>query len=276
MDTNSIYRICFFAGVISLMMLWEFFFPKRALTVGRSRWIGNLGIAAINTLTGRFIAPMVPVAAAGLTVRHGWGILNIVPVPEWAGILIGITFLDMAIYFQHVMLHAVPSLFRIHMMHHADHDIDATTGLRFHPVESLLSMSVKLASVFLLGIPPQGVLAFEILLNGMAMFNHGNVKMPLKIDRIARKVIVTPDMHRVHHSVCIHEMNSNFGSALSLWDYLFGTYRDQPSSGHDAMVIGASHLREMKWQNILWMLALPFIAKPGPYPLGRHGRKPVQ
>ena len=276
MDTHSIYRICFFAGVISLMMSWEFFFPKRALTVGRSRWIGNLGIAAINTLTGRFIVPMVPVAAAGLAVRHGWGILNMVPVPEWAGILIGMTFLDMALYVQHVLLHAVPSLFRIHMMHHADHDIDATTGIRFHPVESLLSMGVKLASVLLLGIPPQGVLAFEILLNGMAMFNHGNVKMPLRVDRILRKVIVTPDMHRVHHSVCINETNSNFASVLSLWDHLFGTYRDQPLSGHDAMVIGASHLREMKWQNILWMLALPFIAKPGPYPLGRHGRKPGQ
>jgi sterol desaturase/sphingolipid hydroxylase (fatty acid hydroxylase superfamily) len=273
MDAVSTYRLFFFIGVLFLMMLWELTLPKRALTIGRSRWIGNLGIAALNGLTGRLIAPFVPVTAAVFADQHGWGIMNVIPVPVWAAIIIGITVLDMVIYLQHVMFHAVPSLWRLHMMHHADHDIDVTTGLRFHPIEIIISLGIKLAVVVLLGVPVQGVLAFEIILNGMAMFNHGNVRIPFMVDRILRKVIVTPDMHRVHHSVNINETNSNFGFNLSCWDYIFGTYQDQPSAGHDTMVIGASHLREMKWQNIIWMLVLPFVVKPGPYPLGRHGRK---
>jgi len=269
----SFYRLSIFLGILFIMISWELFMPKRALSLGRSRWAGNLGIAFVNALIGGFIFPVLPVAVAHIADQRGWGILNNISIPGLASAVIGIIFLDMIIYIQHAMFHAIPSLWRLHMMHHADRDIDTTTGLRFHPLETVISLIIKIGSVVLIGVPASGVLAFEIILSGMAMFNHGNVKIPGIVDRFLRLLVVTPDMHRVHHSVAINETNSNFGFNLSLWDFIFGTYKSQPSSGHEKMVIGVSHLREKKWQNIIWMLALPFVAKAGPYPLGRYGRK---
>ena len=276
MSENSLYRLYFFFGILFVMMSWEWLFPKRPLTVGRSRWAGNLGMTMINALIARYAVPFVPAAAAYLAVQRGWGLFNQISVPGWAAFILGVIILDMIIYLQHAMFHAMPLLWRVHMMHHVDRDIDVTTGLRFHPLEIVISLAIKLCAVVLIGVPPSGVIAFEIILNGMAMFNHGNVRMPAIADRFIRMVFVTPDMHRVHHSVAINETNSNFGFNLSLWDYLFGTYKAQPSSGHEKMAIGVSHLRELKWQNLLWMLALPFTAETGPYPLGRHGRKTGQ
>jgi sterol desaturase/sphingolipid hydroxylase (fatty acid hydroxylase superfamily) len=272
MEHESLIRLGFFSGILLVMMLWEFLAPRRPLSVGRSRWIGNLGVTVIGTLAVRFAAPVLPVALAEVAARRGWGIISQLSLPEWAAIGAGIIALDLVIYIQHVMFHALPSLWRLHMMHHADLDIDTTTGLRFHPLEILISLFIKLGAVALLGVPAVGVIAFEIILNGMAMFNHGNVRMPLAVDAVLRLFVVTPDMHRVHHSVVIRETNSNFGFNLSFWDRLFGTYRAQPGAGHLDMTIGVSHLREAKWKNLFWMLALPFIRRGGAYPLGRYGR----
>lgn len=274
MEHESLIRLGFFAAVLSIMILWEFLAPRRGLTAGRSRWIGNLGVAVIGALAARFAAPILPAALAVLAARRGWGLLNHADIPDWAAVALGILALDLVVYLQHAMFHAMPALWRLHMMHHADLDIDATTGLRFHPVEILISLLVKLGAVALLGVPAAGVVAFEVILNGMAMFNHGNVRMPLAVDAALRLLVVTPDMHRVHHSVVIRETNSNFGFNLSLWDRIFGTYRPQPAAGHLEMTIGVSHLREAKWRNLFWMLALPFIRQGGAYPLGRYGREP--
>lgn len=272
MNEFSLYRLVFFFGILFAIVCWEYILPRRNLTMGRSRWTGNLGVTMINAVMNGMV-PFTPVAAAYLAAGNQWGIMHRFQLNFWASVVIGIAALDLIIYFQHVMFHALPSLWRLHMMHHADHDIDATTGLRFHPLEIVISLGIKSAAVVLLGVPPRVVFLFEIILNGMSMFNHGNVRIPLTADRILRKVIVTPDMHRVHHSVIINETNSNFGFNLSLWDYIFGSYRGYPIAGHDKMVIGVSHLRNTRWQNIAWMLLLPFIAGPGPYPLVRQGRK---
>ena len=272
MDKSLNYRLVFFVVIILIVMTWELFFPKRKLSIGRSRWFGNMSITSINAIITGFVIPILPVPMAVISAHNGWGIMNRIILPEWAAIIIGIIVLDMVIYFQHAMFHAIPVLWRLHMMHHSDLDIDVTTGLRFHPVEIMISMAIKLGTIVLLGVPAQGVLAFEIILNCMAMFNHGNIILPERLDRLLRLAVVTPDMHRVHHSVIINETNSNFGFNLSLWDYLFGTYKNQPAAGHDKMVIGVSHLRELKWKNPLRMLMLPFTADTGSYPLGRNGR----
>ncbi len=272
MENEPLIRIGFFLGILSLMILWEFLAPRRSLAVGRSRWFGNLGVTVIGGLAARFATPVLPVVFADAAVQSGWGFLNRTALPLWAEVVIALILLDLVIYVQHAMFHALPVLWRLHMMHHADRDIDATTGLRFHPVEILISLFIKLGAIALIGAPALAVIIFEVILNGMAMFNHGNVRMPLAVDAILRLFVVTPDMHRVHHSVAVRETNSNFGFNLSLWDRLFGTYRAQPEAGHLAMTIGTSHLREEKWKSLHWMLALPFIRGVGAYPLGKYGR----
>jgi len=194
--------------------------------------------------------------------------MNNVDLPPWLKIMLGVASLDLAIYFQHVMFHAVPALWRLHMMHHTDLDFDVTTGVRFHPIEIILSMGIKMTVVVVLGIAALAVLIFEVLLNGTSMFNHGNVRLPRRIDRWLRLFVVTPEMHRVHHSVVIRETNSNFGFNLPWWDRLLGTYRPQPAAGHEGMTIGLSHFRDPKRLTLPWLLALPFINPPGKYPLG--------
>ncbi len=201
--------------------------------------------------------------------EHGWGLLNNVDLPNWVELTAGIIILDLAIYLQHVMFHAVPILWRLHMMHHADLDYDLTTGLRFHPVEIVLSMILKMTIIVALGPPMVSVLAFEIILNGMALFNHGNIKLPLSADHFLRLFVVTPDMHRVHHSVIIHETNSNYGFNLSIWDRLFGTYLAQPSKGHEDMIIGLSQFRDHRRLTLPWLLILPIIGELGKQPINR-------
>lgn len=215
------------------MALWEILSPRRKLTVTKSpRWMSNLGLVALNTIAMRLLVPITAVAAAMFAESRGWGLFYLVDWPFWLELVLAILVFDLAIYLQHVMFHAVPVLWRLHMVHHADLDFDVSTGLRFHTLEIALSALIKLAVVVVLGPPALGVILFEVLLNATSMFNHSNIAIPLWLDRILRWFVVTPDMHRVHHSVIRHETNSNFGFNLPWWDFLLGTYRDQPSAGH--------------------------------------------
>jgi sterol desaturase/sphingolipid hydroxylase (fatty acid hydroxylase superfamily) len=203
--------------------------------------------------------------------ERGWGLLNNVKVPYWIAVVLSVLALDFVIYLQHVMFHAVPAFWRLHMMHHADLDFDVTTGTRFHPIEILLSMLIKMSAVVTLGTPPLAVLVFEVLLNGTAMFNHGNLKLPLRFDAVLRLFVVTPDMHRVHHSVFPSETNSNFGFNMPWWDRLMGTYRSQPSRGHEGMTIGLNQFRDPALLTLPRILILPFVGKLGNYPINLRG-----
>ncbi len=253
-------RLGAFLGVLAAMAGWEILAPRRSMSLSRRRrWPANLGIVVLNTLILRLIFPAAAVGVALSAGAHGWGLLNQYAVPGWAAVAAGIVLLDLAIYLQHAMFHALPALWRLHRMHHADLDIDVTTGARFHPVEILLSMLIKFAAVAALGVPPAAVVLFEVLLNATSIFNHGNVRVPAGVEPALRWLLVTPDMHRVHHSVERSETNSNFGFNLSLWDRLFGTYRAQPRAGHEAMTIGIPDFRDpAECATLTGMLALPF------------------
>jgi len=269
-------RLGFFFGVFALIAIWEVLAPRRSLTTSKSvRWFSNLAITFLNPVVVRLVSPIMPVTMALLAQKSGWGLLNNFALPYWLPVVIGVAVLDLVIYLQHVMFHTVPVLWRLHMMHHADLDFDMTTGLRFHPIEMILSMGIKLSVVVVIGPPALAVLIFEILLNTTSMFNHGNIRLPSTIDRKLRLLVVTPDMHRVHHSVTIRETNSNFGFNLPWWDRLLGTYRDQPAAGHEGMTIGLAQFRDPKRLTFLWMLALPFIGKPGEYAINRRGKEPA-
>lgn len=268
-ELESAVRLGFFVGVLLLLALGEMAAPRRRLTVNKpTRWLNNLGLVCINTLAVRLLLPMGGVALALTAEAQGWGLLNSIVLPHGLAVVLAIVWLDFAIYLQHVLFHAVPALWRLHMVHHADLDFDVTTGLRFHTLEILVSMGIKLALILLLGAPPLAVLIFEVLLNATAMFNHGNIRLPWWIDRVLRLVLVTPDMHRVHHSAIPRETNSNFGFNLPWWDYLLGTYLAQPENGHDGMMIGLAELREEQQVNRLpGMLALPFLHPIGSEPV---------
>jgi sterol desaturase/sphingolipid hydroxylase (fatty acid hydroxylase superfamily) len=276
MSNEVVIRLGFFFGIFALMAIWEVLAPRRSLTTSKTvRWFSNLGITFLNPVVVRLVSPIMPVSMALLAQKSGWGLLNNFVLPYWLEVVVAVIVLDLVIYLQHVMFHTVPVLWRLHMMHHADLDFDVTTGLRFHPIEMILSMGIKLSVVVLIGPPAVAVLIFEVLLNATSMFNHGNIRLPSSVDRVLRFFVVTPDMHRVHHSVVIRETNSNFGFNLPWWDRLLGTYRDQPASGHEGMTIGLSQFRDAKRLTLPWMLALPFIGKPGEYAINRRGREPV-
>lgn len=238
-------RLGMFAGVLTMLVTWELLAPRRRLAVPRwRRWPGNVGVVVIDTLVSRIVFPTAAVGLALAADANGWGLFNLVAVPDWLAVVTSVILLDLVIYGQHVLFHANPWLWRLHGMHHADLDIDVTTGIRFHPVEILLSIMIKLAAVITLGAPALGVMAFEILLNATAMFGHSNIRLPIAVDRWLRRILVTPDMHRVHHSIVARETQSNFGFNLPWWDHLFGTYRDQPAAGHEAMTIGLPQFRD--------------------------------
>ena len=258
--TETAVRLGCFGGVFGLMAIWELLAPRRTLTVRKSpRWFSNLGLVALNVILVRLVLPLTALGMAVLAAERGWGLLNQWPAPGWGRFVIAIVALDFAIYLQHVLFHAVPALWRLHRVHHADLDFDVTTGLRFHTLEILLSTFIKIGVVFALGPPLLAVLTFEVLLNATSMFSHSNVRLPLWLDRIVRAFVVTPDMHRVHHSVDVREMNTNFGFNLPCWDFLLGTYRAQPAAGHAAMQIGVADVREEQTADRLpAMLALPF------------------
>jgi sterol desaturase/sphingolipid hydroxylase (fatty acid hydroxylase superfamily) len=268
-------RLAAFCGIFAVMALWELIGPRRKQTVGRTwRWPNNLGVVLVDTVLVRILFPTTAVGLALVANERGIGLLNVVSVPPSIGVVVSVILLDLAIYFQHVLFHAVPMLWRLHRMHHADLDIDVSTGLRFHPIEILLSMLIKLTVVVALGAPAVAVLVFEILLNATSMFNHSNVRLPLGFDRLLRWFVVTPDMHRVHHSVLTRETNSNFGFNLPWWDRLFGTYRAQPVAGHETMTIGIEQFRDPRELGLDRMLVQPFRSDAGPYPLGE--RQPEQ
>jgi sterol desaturase/sphingolipid hydroxylase (fatty acid hydroxylase superfamily) len=262
---ESVIRLSCFGGVLLLMALWEALAPRRRLTVARPRrWFSNLGLVALDALVTRLLAPLSVVGVALLAEEHGWGLLNNIALPAWLAVALAVVALDLVIYWQHVMFHAVPLLWRLHMVHHADLDFDATTGVRFHPIEIILSLGLKSGAAILVGAPALAVLVFEVLLNGTSLFNHGNVRLPAWIDRVLRLVVVTPEMHRVHHSVVVRETNSNFGFNLPWWDYLFGTYKAQPAAGHEGMTIGLAYLRdEGQVEGLPGLLLLPFVGPVG-------------
>ncbi len=263
-------RLSAFLGVFAAMALWELVAERRHLRAPKgSRWLANLSLAVVNTLAMRFLLPVAAIGVATIAAERGWGLLNNVEIPYPVAVVTSVIVLDLVIYLQHVMFHAVPALWRLHMVHHADVDFDVTTGSRFHTIEIAISMGVKMAAVAALGPPVVAVVIFEVLLNATAMFNHANVRLSLAADRVLRWVVVTPDMHRVHHSVKSRECNSNFGFSLPWWDRLLGTYRDQPADGHEQMQIGLSHVQETR-QPFHWLLALPFIGSTGDYPISRQ------
>jgi sterol desaturase/sphingolipid hydroxylase (fatty acid hydroxylase superfamily) len=252
-------RLSAFAGVLAAIVAWEILAPRRGRKLSRRRWPANLGIVMLNTLLVRLLVPAAAVGVALSAASHDWGLLNHYAIPSWAALVVGVVLLDLAIYLQHVMFHAVPILWRLHRMHHADLDIDVTTGARFHPIEILLSMLIKVAVIAALGVPPVAVVVFEVLLNATSMFNHGNVRIAARLERVLRWLVVTPDMHRVHHSIDRRETNSNFGFNLPLWDRLFGTYRAQPRAGHQAMTIGIPDFRNpAECATLSGMLSIPF------------------
>ena len=261
--------------VFALIALWEVLAPRRPWSVGRrGRWPHNLGIVVIDALAVRILIPAAAVGAALLAAGNGWGLLHLLNLRLSLASLLGFVALDLAIYAQHVAFHKVPLLWRLHRMHHADLDIDVSTGLRFHPIEILLSVAIKLTVVAALGAPALAVLIFEVLLNATSMFNHGNVRIPAGVDCALRWLVVTPDMHRVHHSILSRETNSNFGFNLPWWDRLFGTYRAQPAAGHEAMTIGIEQFRNPRELGLDRMLLQPFHDGAGPYPLGRREGQP--
>ena len=263
MDHEITIRLIFFFGIFLLLSLGELWNPRRArVTARRGRWFNNLTIMVMDTLLVRFLFPLVPVTMALLARERGWGLLNRVELPYLLHVAGAVLVLDFVVYLQHVFFHAVPTLWRFHIIHHVDLDLDVTTGVRFHPVEIALSMGIKLAAIGLLGLPALAVLIFEIVLNGTSMFNHSNIFIPVNMDRFLRRFIVTPDMHRVHHSVILRETDSNYGFALPWWDWLFGTYRAQPAQGHEGMTIGNSCFLDEKRQGLWWLLLLlPFSKK---------------
>lgn len=270
MESEPLIRLGGFLGIFGCMALWEIFSPKRRPRLGRRRWPANLGMVAIDALVVRLLFPAGMVGIAVFAAQKGWGLFHLLPVPSGLALAGSIVLLDLTIYGQHILFHRLPILWRLHMVHHADPDIDLSTGLRFHPVEILLSMLIKATAVILLGAPAAAVLIFEIVLNGMAMFNHANINLPHRLDRLLRMLIVTPDMHRVHHSVLVEETNSNFGFNLSCWDRLFATYRRDPAAGHDGMTIGLAQFQKEPRYGLGWMLALPFTGRPGNYPDGQR------
>jgi len=272
MPHEATIRLVAFFGVLALVAFWEIRAPRRELSQKKTqRWTCNLGMVVLGAVLLRLVLLMTAVALALTAARNGWGIFNQIDVPYPVALIVSVVALDFAIYLQHVMFHAVPVLWRLHRVHHVDMDYDLTTGVRFHPVEILLSMLIKFAAVLVLGPPAAAVVVFEVLLNATAMFNHGNVRIPEGLDRVLRRFVVTPDMHRVHHSIEDAETNSNFGFNLPWWDRLCGTYRAQPQAGHLEMTIGTRGLRNPhKTAGLLPMLWYPLAAAPDAYTINQR------
>ena len=264
MENEAIIRLSVFLGLFTLFAVIEAVVPRRPRTQPRSRrWFTNWGIVILDTITLRLLALALPLLAVGAALdaqANGWGLMHSLDVPLWLAVVATVLIFDFAIWAQHLITHKVPILWRLHRVHHADRDMDVTTAIRFHPVEIALSMLLKIGLVYLLGPPAIGIVLFEIIRNGTAMFNHANIRLPLWLDAMVRQVLVTPDMHRVHHSVHRYEHDSNYGFALSVWDRMFGTYIPQPDAGHDDMTVG------LEWQDdqpskLGWSLGLPFRRK---------------
>ena len=272
LEHEPVIRLSFFFVIFAVVGIWEVLAPQRALTVSKSlRWASNLGLVILNTVVLRLLFPMAAVGIAAFSEANGWGLLNHFPVPFWLAVPLAVVAMDLVIWLQHVMVHAVPALWRLHRVHHADLDYDLTTGSRFHPIEIVLSMLIKFATITVLGAPVVAVVIFEVVLNAAAMFNHGNIRLPVGLDRVLRQFIVTPDMHRVHHSVEEDETHSNFGFNLPWWDHLFGTYREQPRAGQLGMTIGIhGHTDPREVARLDGMLMMPFKSEVEGYAINRR------
>jgi len=267
-------RLGIFLGILAAMAAWEVAAPRRRREIPRLvRWSNNFGVVLLDTVLVRLAFPVVAVAFAVFAAERGWGLFHVVEVPPWAAFVVSVLVLDLAIYLQHVMFHAVPALWRLHRMHHADLEFDVSTGLRFHPLEILMSMGIKLAVVAVLGPPAAAVLVFEVLLNATSMFNHANIRLPERIDGVLRLLVVTPDMHRVHHSIYPSETNSNFGFNLPWGDRLLGTYRPQSRDGHEGMTIGIEQFRSRRELWLHRMLIQPLLGPASGYPINRQRRR---
>jgi len=267
MNVDLIIRISAFVGIFAVMAVWEMMAPRRQWNTAKAkRWVVNLTIVGFNSLLTRVLFASGALGAAILAGQGEVGLFNQLNWPWWAELIIAVVVLDLVVYFQHVLMHAVPILWRLHMVHHSDLDIDVTTGVRFHPIEIALSMFIKIGAVILIGVSPTAVLMFEVMLNATSMFNHSNVCIPVQVDRMLRWIVVTPDMHRVHHSVIPQETNRNFGFSLSWWDRVLGTYLRDPSKGHEYMTIGLEQYRDPTRLTWLGLVALPFVGEIGKYP----------
>ena len=267
MNVDLIIRISAFVGIFAVMAVWEMMAPRRQWNTAKAkRWVVNLTIVGFNSLLTRVLFASGALGAAILAGQGEVGFFNQLNWPWWAELIIAVVVLDLVVYFQHVLMHAVPILWRLHMVHHSDLDIDVTTGVRFHPIEIALSMFIKIGAVILIGVSPTAVLIFEVMLNATSMFNHSNVCIPVQVDRMLRWIVVTPDMHRVHHSVIPRETNRNFGFNLSWWDRVLGTYLRDPSKGHEYMTIGLEQYRDPTRLTWLGLVALPFVGEIGKYP----------
>jgi sterol desaturase/sphingolipid hydroxylase (fatty acid hydroxylase superfamily) len=264
MSSEVLIRLSAFIGCFTLLALAERLVPRRRPTVAlRKRWSGNLGLVAVDTILLRTVPPITAVGVAALTHARGWGFLETVgPLPIWLSVVVSVAWLDLAIYFQHRLFHAVPVLWRLHRVHHTDLELDVTTGVRFHPVEMLLSVGFKAGAVAVLGPPVVAVVLFEVVLNAGSLFSHANLRLPAAVDRPLRAVLVTPDMHRVHHSADPTETNTNFGFTLSWWDRLFGTYRSQPKWGHDGLTIGVEGFAGHAVLSLYRLLIQPLLKVP--------------
>lgn len=257
---SDMFRVSAFVTLLTLLALSELIAPRRKTGPFKGlRWMSNLLIVAANVGLLRLVFPLLAVEVSFIAVARGWGLFHLAEWPGWAIFLGSLLVLDLVIYFQHVLFHTVPTLWRLHKVHHTDIEFDVTTGVRFHPVEIILSMGLKIATVVAFGVTPIAIIVFEVILNGTSMFTHTNVKLPLGLDRFVRWLIVTPDMHRIHHSTDRREQNSNYGFNLSVWDRLFGTYRQDPLVPHHEMDIGTKSFRNPKYQKINWLFAIPFI-----------------
>lgn len=265
-------RLTAFFSIFVLMAAWEVAAPRRTRLHARARrWPANLGLVMFNSVLVRLVFPFAAVTFATLAGERGWGLFNNIDLPDWLALVLAVVAMDLAIWLQHVMVHAVPVLWRLHQVHHADPDYDVTTGARFHPIEITLSMLIKFAVIAVLGAPAAAVLIFEVVLNATAMFNHGNVKLPAAVDGLLRLLLVTPDMHRVHHSTDNAEANSNFGFNLSVWDRLFGTYRATARLPQESMQIGVAGLSDdPRCVSLTGMLVIPFVNPGEGYAIG-HG-----
>lgn len=270
-EYESYIRLGSFLGIFALLTIWEISSPKRELLhLRRFRWFSNIGLIVISSVLVRFILPTAAVGVALHAEQDNLGFLNHFDIPFVVHFLLAFVLMDLAIYFQHVMFHALPMFWRFHRVHHSDLDCDITTGLRFHPFEMVISIIFKFIVIISIGAPVLAVVIFEIILNAASMFTHSNIKMHRSIETFVRWFMVTPDMHRVHHSMVENETNSNFGFFISVWDRLFGTYISQPVNGHEKMEIGLSFFREPKWQNLRWLIYLPFVTRIHGYAINKR------
>ncbi|MDX8383008.1 MAG: sterol desaturase family protein [Ghiorsea sp.] len=266
MEHEALIRLTAFLSIVCLVVVWELILPKRQLSQHKGkRWLSNVLLVGLDAALVKLVFATGAVGVALWASAHGVGLLNMLALPWWVSMVLAVVMLDLIIYWQHRLFHRVPMLWRLHQVHHADRDIDVSTGLRFHPVEIMLSMLIKGVAVLLLGEPVLAVVLFEVVLNGMAMFNHGNIRLPKRLDGLLRLLVVTPDMHRVHHSLLKHETNSNYGFNIALWDRIFGSYHAQPDAGHGGMTIGLEQYQKQDTSSLLWMLRLPFVESGGRY-----------